>query len=294
MDFNNDFKMDLAFAGTGGLVLLRQDNADAFTDVTAHLALPEAMTGAPYTGVWTADVDLEGDLDLVLGTPDGQPLILRNNGDGTFTELRLFERVAGLRAFAWGDVDADGVPDAVLLDATGTVHVYANQRAGQFQAHALPQELGEVLAMAIADVNSDSVLDIVVLQADGNIQRLSQTDESTAWRLVQIAQWRDFPGGIAVATPRLLVADVDNNGSLDLIASLPAGGRVWLSDARGDFQPLAQPLAWTHILRGRPDRRWQARSAGAVGDRPAAAAGQSGNARLFLADAAAARRASPG
>ena len=155
------------------MVLFRQDNAGAFTDVTAHLALPEAVTGAPYTGVWTADVDLEGDLDLVLGTPEGQPLILRNNGDGTFTELRLFDRVTGLRAFAWGDVDADGVPDAVLLDATGTVHVYANQRAGQFQAHALPQELGEVLAMAMADVNSDSVLDLVVLQADGTIQRLS-------------------------------------------------------------------------------------------------------------------------
>ena len=242
IDFNNDFKMDLACAGAGGLVLFRQDNAGAFTDVTAHLALPEAVTGAPYTGVWTADVELEGDLDLVLGTPEGQPLILRNNGDGTFTELRLFDRVAGLRAFAWGDVDADGVPDAVLLDAAGTVHVYANQRAGQFQAHALPQELGEVLAMAIADVNSDSVLDLVVLQADGTIQRLSHAAEGTAWRLEKIAQWPDFPRGIAVATPRLLVADLDNNGGLDLLASLPAGGRVWLSEPRGDFRPLANPL----------------------------------------------------
>src|SRR5437762_1242266 len=114
----------------------------------------------------------------------------------------------------------DGVPDAVLLDATGTVHVYANQRGGQFQARALPQELGKVLAMAVADVDSDSVLDLVVLQADGTIQRLSQTAEGTAWRLVQIAQWPDFPRGIAVAAPRLLVADVDNNGGLDLIVSL--------------------------------------------------------------------------
>src|SRR5262245_21495938 len=233
LDFNADFKMDLAFAGAGGLVLLRQDNAGAFTDVTAHLALPEAVTGAPYTGVWTADIDLEGDLDLVLGTPEGQPLILRNNGDGTFTELRLFDRVAGLRAFAWGDVDADGVPDAVLLDATGTVHVYANQRGGQFQACTLPQELGKVLAMAIADVNSDSVLDIVALEADGTIQRLWHAAEGTGWRLEKIAQWPNFPHDLAVAAPRLLVADMDNNGGLDLIVSLPTGGRVWLNDARG-------------------------------------------------------------
>jgi tetratricopeptide (TPR) repeat protein len=242
LDFNADFKLDLAFASAGGVLLFRQDNAGAFIDVTAHMALPEAVTGAPYTGVWTADVDLEGDLDLVLSTPEGPPLILRNNGDGTFTVLRLFDGVAGLRAFAWGDVDADGAPDAVLLDATGTLHVYANQRTGQFQTRPLPQQLGKILALAVADVNSDSMLDLVVLQADGKIQRLSQTTEGTGWHMVELTQWPDFPGEVVVASARLLVADLDNNGSLDLIASLPLEGRVWLSDARGNLRPLATPL----------------------------------------------------
>jgi tetratricopeptide (TPR) repeat protein len=243
LDFNNDFKMDLAFASAGGVLLFRQDSAGAFTDVTTHMALPEAVTSAPYTGVWTADVDLEGDLDLVLGTPEGPPLILRNNGDGTFRVLRLFDGVVGLRAFAWGDIDADGTPDAVLLDATGTLHMYANQRAGQFETRALPQALGKVLAMTVADINSDSVLDLVVLQADGKIHRLSQTAEGTEWHLVEITQWPDLPTGIAVASARLLVADLDNNGALDLIASLPTGGRVWLSDVQGNVRPLATPLA---------------------------------------------------
>ena len=242
LDFNNDFKMDLAFAGTGGLLLWRQDNAGGFTDVTAHMALPEGVTDTPYAGVWTADFDLEGDLDLVLGTPEGAPLVLRNNGDGTFTVLRLFDGVAGLRAFAWGDVDADGVPDAVLLDATGRLHVYANQRANQFRARAVPQELGPVLALALADVDSDSVLDLVALQADGVTQSLSQTVEGTAWRLGKMAQWPNFPSGMVVSDARLLVADMDNNGSLDLIASIPAGGRVWLSDAQSNFRLLDHAL----------------------------------------------------
>ena len=242
VDFNDDFKLDLAFAGAGGVALFRQDTAGAFTDVTAHVALPEEVTAAPYTGVWTADIDMEGDLDLVLGTPQGPPLMLRNNGDGTFTALHLFDEVVELQAFSWGDVDADGDPDAVLLDASGTVHVYANERAGQFQVRAVPQEVGKVLALALADVNSDSVLDIVVLQADGNIQRLSQTAAGEVWHLVRLAQWPAFPSEIALATARLLVADVDNNGALDLIASLPTGGRVWLSDAQGDFRLLATPL----------------------------------------------------
>jgi len=242
MDFNADFQMDLACAGAGGLALFRQDNAGAFTDVTAQMALPDAVTGASYVGVWTADVDLDGDLDIVLATLEGPPLVLRNNGDGTFTVLHLFDGVAGLRAFAWGDVDTDGAPDAVLLDVTGAVHVYANQRAGQFQARTLPQELGKVLAIAVADVNSDSVLDLVVLQADGKIRRLSHATEADAWRLVEITQWPGFPRGIAVAGARLLIADMDNNGGLDLVASIPAAGRVWLSDAQGEFRPLNIPL----------------------------------------------------
>ena len=242
MDVNADFRMDLACAGAGGLTLFRQDDTGAFTDVTAQMALPEAVTGASYAGVWAADVDLEGDLDLVLAPLQGPPLVLRNNGDGSFTVLHLFDGVAGLRAFAWGDVDTDGAPDAVLLDDTGTVHVYANQRAGQFQARALPQELGKVLAITVADVDSDGVLDLVVLQADGQIRRLSHAAEASAWHLAEITQWPGFPPATTVAGARLLTADVDNNGGLDVIVSIPAEGRVWLSDARGEFRPLNTPL----------------------------------------------------
>jgi len=243
LDFNADFQTDLALAGPGGLVLFRQDRGGTFTDVTAHVALPDAVTEAPYTGVWTADVDLEGDLDMVLGTPEGPPLILRNNGDGTFTVQRRFDGIAGLRAFAWGDLDADGTPEAILLDATGTLHVYTNQRAGRFQARALPQALGKVLAMTVADINSDSVLDLMTLQTDGTIQRLSHVAAKNNWHMTAIAQWSDGPNSeITVATPRLLVADMDNNGALDLIASTPAGGRAWLRDVQGDFHPLDNPL----------------------------------------------------
>src|SRR5258706_13891548 len=57
-----------------------------------------------------------------------------------------------------------------------------------------------------------------------------------------IAQWADFPSGLAVATPRLLVPHLDTNGGLDLIASGPTGGRIWLNDTQGKFRPLDKPL----------------------------------------------------
>jgi tetratricopeptide (TPR) repeat protein len=242
LDLDGDFKSDLAFAGAGGLSLWRQDSAGAFMDVTARMALPDTVTRAPYAGVWAADVDAEGDVDLVLGAQEGAPLVLRNNGDGTFTVLHPFDGVHGLRSFAWGDLDADGDADAVLLDADGAVQVYVNQRAGQFQASRMPPELGKVLALAVADLNSDSLLDLVALQADGTVQRLWSAAEGQEWRMAEVVRWSDVPGGIAVGGARLLVADLDNNGGLDLIVSTPAAGRVWLSDLQGGFRPLEHAL----------------------------------------------------
>jgi tetratricopeptide (TPR) repeat protein len=141
LDFNDDFKSDLALAGEGGLRLFQQTSTGAFTDVTARMALPASVTVAPYAGVWAADVDVDGDLDMVLGPLVGPPLGLRNNGDGTFTEMDVFAGLTALRSFVWGDLDADGDPDAALLDESGNLYVQVNQRGGEFEAIGLPQRL---------------------------------------------------------------------------------------------------------------------------------------------------------
>jgi hypothetical protein len=243
LDFNDDFKSDLALAGEGGLRLFQQTSTGAFTDVTARMALPASVTVAPYAGVWAADVDVDGDLDMVLGPLAGPPLGLRNNGDGTFTEMDVFAGLTALRSFVWGDLDTDGDPDAALLDESGNLYVQVNQRGGEFEAIGLPQGLTNILALTLADANRDGVLELVLLQADGTIQRLSAMASGNAWELTEIARWSDLPGGATVATAHLIVADLDNNGGLDLLASVPTAGRIWLQGTQGDFQPLAASLS---------------------------------------------------
>ena len=61
------------------------------------------MLNARYTGAWAVDVEADGDLDIVLGSPDGVPVVLRNNGDGTFLDIRPFAGVSGVRQLAWAD-----------------------------------------------------------------------------------------------------------------------------------------------------------------------------------------------
>lgn len=236
VDYDYDFRTDLALAGAGGFRLLRQDSTEAFADVTGTLGLPPDVTHAAYTGVWVADFDLEGDVDLLLGLPDAPPRVLQNNGDGTFTVQMLFEATTGLRGFAWADYDGDGDPDAALLDEAGTLRVFVNERQGRFRERALPSALSTVRALAATDLDNDGTIDLVVLQEDGALLRLSDRQGGAAWTLDELARWFAVPN--ADTAVHLVVADLDNNGGFDLLASGPSGGQVWLQDTQNAFQPL--------------------------------------------------------
>ncbi len=231
LDANRDFRIDLALAGSGGVRLVPQSDGDAFPDRSAPL-----LFDGDASGVWAADVEMDGDLDLIVGVNGAAPLVLRNNGDGTWSRVQPFAGVVGLRGFAWGDLDGDGDADAALLDEAGGLHVFENRQAGRFTPMSVPAGTGAGAAIAIGDVNGDGVLDLVVLGADRSIRRFSDTD--SGWQQQVLAAWTDGPQRLSSGTSRLLLADLDNNGALDLIASAAGSSRVWLGGANGAFQPL--------------------------------------------------------
>jgi len=248
LDFNYDFKTDLVLAGAGGVRLFRQDSPSAFTDVTPQTKLPKSVINARYTGSWAVDIEADGDLDIVLGATDGLPVVLRNNGDGTFLAIHPFAGIAGVRGFAWADLDGDGNPDAAIVDGAGRLHVFMNERQGQFRERALPPGLPLVKAIAVADANNDGVLDLLAVQADGAILRVSDRNEGERWETAEIARVPD-PAHNLAGDVRLHVADLDNNGALDLflapteqVSSTSATGTlIWLGDDKGKFVLLDHP-----------------------------------------------------
>ncbi len=241
-DLNYDFKNDLVLAGAGGVRLLRQDGPSAFTDVTVKSALPKSVLNASYTGSWTVDIEADGDLDIVLGCQRGEPAVLRNNGDDTFTVIHPFAGISGVQQFAWADLDGDGNPDAALIDGSGKLHVFSNERLGQFRERALPANVSAARAIATADVNGDSVVDLLVVLPSGSIVRLSDKNEQD-WDVSEIARVSDPV--ILAGDVRLRVADLDNNGSLDLVLAAvrgtKSGALIWLKDDQGGFVALDHP-----------------------------------------------------
>lgn len=222
-DLNYDFKADISIATPSGLRIYQQEDPAHFRDVTAESKIPAAVMNGSYTGVWAFDIDLDGDLDLILGVPNGEPVILRNNGDGTFTQIHTFKEIDGLTAFASADIDGDGDPDVALIDGSGNLHVLLNERLGAYRAREIPSNLGSgTRAVAAADINGDGSMDFVLLKNNSSLVRLSQKQDGSAWDSAEILH---ATGG---SPTNLLIADLDNNGALDIIV----GDQVFLSDGK--------------------------------------------------------------
>jgi Tfp pilus assembly protein PilF len=243
VDFNYDFKTDLVLAGVGGLRFLRQDKPDAFTNVTAQTKLPRPITDGSYTGAWAADIEADGDLDIVVGTKDGLPTVLRNNGDGTFLSIHPFTDISGIQQFVWADLNGDGNPDASLIDGSGHLHVFINDRSGRFHEQAVPSGFSGVKAIAVADVNRNGVLALLAVRGDGAIISLSDTEEGKGWTSAVIANVPDAVNYLAHEV-RLRVGDFDNNGAFDLLLAATDSEQsplIWLQDEQGKFVPMNKP-----------------------------------------------------
>jgi tetratricopeptide (TPR) repeat protein len=236
LDWNHDFRTDFVVAGSGGLRLLIQGADGAFADATP--AVPGDTTAqCDCFGAWAADVEMDGDLDIIAGLRDGDPVVLRNNGDGTWRSIRPFTGIAGTRGFAWADLDGDADPDAVFLDMTGALHVFANRQAGDFSRLPIAGAT-DVAAMTVADLDADGTFDIVTLATTGVIRRSWRSGD--AWEDVELARWRGL-NDAQPGTYRVIAADLDNNGALDLVAAGAGASGVWLSDRTHALAALAAP-----------------------------------------------------
>jgi tetratricopeptide (TPR) repeat protein len=234
LDWNHDFRTDIVMAGQGGLRLLLQDAQGAFSDATGKASSGSSVTDAVY-GLWAADLEMDGDIDVVVGGLEGPPFVLRNNGDGTWRRIQPFAGITRARAFAWADLDDDADPDALFIDGTGLPRVFTNRQAGLFSEAPAMSGVAGVVAAAIGDIDADGNLDVIALESGGAIDKASWT--GAGWRTAEIARWPEFAGAEPGAG-RLLVADLDNNAALDLIAAAGGTSRIWIGNQNHQLEPL--------------------------------------------------------
>ncbi|HEX6812356.1 MAG TPA: VCBS repeat-containing protein [Planctomycetota bacterium] len=238
------------FASHPGMRYWRNDGTGTFTDQTAT-AFPG---GAGGTGCTLADVEPDGDLDLVTNSN-----LHRNNGLGVFTlEPPISWPLPDLRRAA-ADVDGDTLIDEVGVTGywqapRNVPYVHRNLGGGVFQdvstnwfePHARVDRtigLAPHFAVAVFDADGDGDPDLVT-GGTQNRGTLSTTVgippkvflNSNRQRFVDAGQ----PALPQLVTGLTAVAagDVDGDADVDLVfdpLGMPAGQAVWKQDAAGRF-----------------------------------------------------------
>jgi hypothetical protein len=257
-DFDADGDLDVFLAGYGTVnMLLRNDGGGVFVDVAAQVGL-ERFPYQTLSSAW-GDIDLDGDLDLIVGNyaevpprdesaKDPSRLYLNAGKGRNFTDVSHWlpeERVQGAFTFmhALVDTNLDGYPEivsvtdffyvepsAILVNAAGTgfeVDEYNNFQLG-FNG----------MGIGVGDSNADSIPDFV----QSSTGRLSMMVSSPSAAMSSGALWFEFAGarGLSPNSDRghtfgwgTEYADFDNDGDLDV----PMCWGYW-----EDF-PMTGPLA---------------------------------------------------
>lgn len=241
-DYDNDGKPDLFIMRYGGASLYHNDGNGRFSDVTSQAKIP----AYPYLSKSVAfvDYDHDGDLDLLIagsadarealkamgakpGTatptntvsvrmPPAPNLLLRNNGNGTFTDQTSAARLSGLnRAFSIVPTDFDNRRDVDLLFVSeNDLKLFRNLRDGTFSDVAKQVGLTNASAswssVTAGDINKDGFVDFY-FAGNGTKSAFALSDGRGRFRL------QHGPDSDASTDASQLI-DYDNDGLLDLIS----------------------------------------------------------------------------
>ncbi|OON66221.1 hypothetical protein B0919_22290 [Hymenobacter sp. CRA2] len=208
-------------------------------------ATAELPVGAGARTIAAADVDNDGDLDLITGDAaadgrSGGALTIRlNDGRGVFSLGGVYtvgDEFTSLLNLVVGDVDADGDIDVAAYSygpqARG-MRICLNDGAGHFTATSAgaPSVGRFTFGLTMGDVDGDGDLDLASTTTDqGAIYvRFNNGDGTYA------ATGADVP--VSNEPRSVALADVDSDGDLDIVASCARFGivSVRLNNGSGSF-----------------------------------------------------------
>ncbi|HXZ80716.1 MAG TPA: FG-GAP-like repeat-containing protein [Terriglobales bacterium] len=177
-DFDNDGLLDVvtsSFDPCEPLHFFHNNGDGTFTDRALQAGLGDQLGGL---NIIQADYNNDGCMDILVLRGGWQfpmrPSLLRNNCDGTFTDVTreagLAEPMASQTA-VWADIDNDGFLDLFIGNEQGPSRLYRNKGDGTFEDISHSAGVDRVAftkGVIAADYDNDGYMDFYVSNLGGN------------------------------------------------------------------------------------------------------------------------------
>ncbi|MBL4704079.1 MAG: VCBS repeat-containing protein [Flavobacteriales bacterium] len=195
-----------------------------FSDITPSSMIQDTLKSI---GATAADIDNDGDLDIVVPCTHGQNNVLYiNDGNGNFerdsTSVICADGGYSVGA-CWGDVDNDLDMDLFISNTSSQLnYMYINDGFGGFTrdlSYPFNTDIGHASGATFVDVENDGDLDLMVTHDQGISSRLYINDGTGSFTrdssIMSTVLGYSYPNA---------VADYDNDGDLDFFIGNMGGG----------------------------------------------------------------------
>ena len=274
-DYDNDGDPDLVSANSINQLqmLYRNDGADGFFQIQQD---PIVQSGGDTEGVYWADYDNDGDLDLLVTNQfEGQTHLFRNDGparaeaEGSagFSKVTAGDlgdgRLGSANGACWGDFDNDGHLDVFVVHRDGLDNeLFRNLGDATFRRETegpVVNNGGDGRTCAVGDVDGDGDLDLFV----GNFLD-GKTKATNLFYLNRGDGTFDPVADSPLVTERQATygasfADPDGDGDLDLFLSNIARSdhnALYINDGHGVFTAVSDGPLVTAASRPSKGHTW--------------------------------------
>lgn len=176
------------------------------------------FSGTETNSLALADIDGDGDLDVLSGGCDGRVAWYTNDGNGGFdgTQNLVAQDIQCVASVLPVDIDLDGDADVVALGRYGQLSWFENIAQGNFGPQLLVADWYDARKVESADLNNDGNPDLVIKRFDGCFQWYSNPGPVGDWTLQQEqcppTSGDDTDGAFALV-------DLIGDGGLDVVTS---------------------------------------------------------------------------
>jgi hypothetical protein len=265
-DYDSDGDLDLFIGLSGAPNRLFRNDKGTFADAGPAAGLADER--ATRAAAW-GDYDRDGDPDLLVGfTPGAGPVLrLYRNDRGRFTDvtsatgvnfepLDLQSAKVAVRQPVWVDVDGDDDLDlhVVFRDRADVLFRNDGRRFTEIATTTGLADARRGVGAVWFDYDEDGDLDAYVAQMDGDANALYRNEGGRFSDVADgagVAWGGRAPREATNGTVRPCVADVNNDGHLDLFMANYGPNGLFLNRGGGRFEDVSKE--WGIAIDGRYD-----------------------------------------